>query len=731
MSMLGRYILISLGIIAIFWTAYVSIDLIDKKDELSPTQLFGLEDKELLVIHRADEFDWNAVPFKTTLSNKTLLDQIGELPKNINSLFISSNRSHLLFESSDLWSRKRIYKLFESSGQKPRFDGVQSFRLNGYYGKIYRNRLYLFAKEMNTSTLAENWLILDKKASASLVKLEKDGFQLTDIYLKSDGRVDYITRKDKALKGKQIRDKELFAHVLPVDIDEYHFYEREFLGSQDETFSKSPMFEWVDKGLVLLSVDGKYAVISDFKESQDPVNSLFDFIKKDPENLPYGFFQNLELMKGFPENPSKGFYAYNMDDYVVMSQDQDLCEQIVANYRLGNTLSQHPDKVNLIFGKLPAKVSERHTGADIQLSRSVYKGQLFQTFLQQKRSNLSQFETEQEIGYKTFKLGGKIHDFFVQPGEGNFIAVTKGGLLRAYQKGSRSWEKNLNGEPVGEIAKVKWKDMPYWLITTKNSVYLFDEQGNIPEGFPSVAADKQLVAPASVYSWKGRYWILAVNSNGDILQLDQIGRRYAKINTGLSDVIAPIDIWVSQRKVYYGIRNDEIFKMIDAESKREHRSFSLPKNSISFKNNNEVYFYALDNDQLVKFDQKGNRTNLGGGWQDYKLSSVNESEGKIWLTLQGSSSVKLVDNNGKSWHSLSSSSQNIESVSVEFISGGKSIITMVDGLENDVYLYGLNGQIIGNESFEGSFKVKTMTQASGTKLLTTIVDDFIVQHTIK
>jgi hypothetical protein len=729
--MLGRYILISLGIIAVVWTAYVSIDLIDKKDELSPMQLFGVEDKELLVIHRAEEFDWNAVPFKTTLINKNFLDQLGQFPESINSLFISSSRSHLLFESSEFWSRKKINKLFESFDEKPKFDGVQSFQIKEFQGKIYRNRLYLFSKELNTTAAEENWLILDKKASASMVRFESKGFLLTDIYLKSGGRVDYITRKDKSLKGKQIMDKELFAHVLPVDIDDYHFFEREFLGSNDQTFRNSPMFDWVDKGLVLFTVDGKQAVISDFKTSQDPVNSLFDFTKKDPENLPYGYFQNLELMEGFPEAPSKGFYAYNMDDYVVMSQDQDLCEQIVANYRLGNTLSQHPEKTDRIFGKLPARVSERHTGSEINFTRSVYNGQLFQTVIPQNKYVANTEEPNVKEGYKTFKLGGKIHDFYVQSGEGNFLAITKSGLLRAYKNGSRAWEKKLNGEPIGEIALVKWKDMPHWLITTKNGVYLFDEQGVIQNGFPAVAADRQLVAPAMTYSWKGRYWVLAVNSSGDIIQLDQVGRRHATIKSGLSSVSASVDVWVSQRRVYYGIRNDETFKMFDAENKREYRSFVVPQNSISIKTNNEVVFYAISGDQLVSVDQKGNRTNLGGGWQEYQLSAVNNSEGKTWLTLFSSNSIKLVDNNGKTWHSLSSNSQNIEAVFVEFLSGGKTTISVVDGLENDVYLYGLNGQMLGNSSFEGSFKGFTSTQATGLKLLTTVVDDFIVQHTIK
>ena len=42
--MLGRYVLLTLGVIALLWTGYVAIDLIDKKDELAPLQYFGKED---------------------------------------------------------------------------------------------------------------------------------------------------------------------------------------------------------------------------------------------------------------------------------------------------------------------------------------------------------------------------------------------------------------------------------------------------------------------------------------------------------------------------------------------------------------------------------------------------------------------------------------------------------------------------------------------------------------
>ena len=728
--MIGRYILVTLGILAIAWTTYVSIDLIDKEDDLAPQTIFGLEDKELLMIHRPDEFSWDALQFRTTFRNKELLGKVTNYPDHLKTIYISSTRSHLILEASYFWTRRAVKSLFKDSGLNPKFDGLQSFSIKNFTGKIYRNRLYLTNKDYSTNPSIENWIVFDRKSSASHLIFREGGFEITDLYFKEDGRVDYVMSKIAGLKGAQVNDKELFAAALPSNLENYHFYEKHFLEGKDETFRNSPMKEWIDKGFVLFDIKGTPIIITDFKESQDPVNSMFDFVKQDPDNQEYGYFQNIELMDGFPQNPEKGIYVYNMDNYAVISGDQRLCEELVANFRLGNTLIKDQERMTEIWGKLPARVSERFCSKESMFSFAVYNERLLKTVLPAKRSAGSN-TPESDKGYTAFNMGGNIHDIMIQAGSGSFLAVTSSGKLRSYRKGERLWEKNLNSEPIGKIARVKWRELPYFLITTKNAVHLIDEEGNSPAGFPAVASDKQIAAQATVYTWKGRTWVLVVNSSGDVLVLNQGGRREAVIKTGLGSVSDPVDVWVSQRKVFYGVRGQGTFKMYEADSRREFRSFNLPSSSLSLKVNNELFLFGIEGGELSKTDQKGNRTSFGGGWSDFTIDQVVQADGKIWIILHDATTVKLVDDNGRNWYTMITAAQEIEAVTFNFEHGAKSLISVVDGLENDVYLYGLNGQLIGDRPFEGSKLSAADEDALGTRYLTTVVDGFVVQHSIK
>ena len=52
---------------------------------------------------------------------------------------------------------------------------------------------------------------------------------------------------------------------------------------------------------------------------------------------------------------------------------------------------------------------------------------------------------------------------------------------------------------------------------------------------------------------------------------------------------------------------------------------------------------------------------------------------------------------------------------------------MIDGLENNVYLYGTNGQLINKKPIEGQQKV-VIKSIGNTLQISTIVDQFIVQY---
>ncbi|MES2799022.1 MAG: hypothetical protein V4638_03335 [Bacteroidota bacterium] len=730
--MFGRFLLIFLAIIALGWTTYVAFDIIDKDTDYSAATVFGKEDGEVLVIHRFKEYDPFVFPFETTLQNKSLLESLDELPTHVISLYVSALRDNILFESTTKWTKSSVKNLLRNTELQPIFTGINSFTTKAYSGTIYKNKLYLSKLVSTTTPIEQSWTKFDMKSSLTHVVFKDNSVQTTDLYLKNGGRIDYVTKSDENLSGKQVNDKELFVEALPVSIDTYHFYEKEFLAFNDLTFKKGPMYQWIDRGFVFLETKGKKVIICDFKESQNPINSLFDFKKQDPDNRPYGFFDNVQLFEGFPSRSTSSFYVYNMDNFAVISESQELCEEIVANYRLGNTLSQHEDLIAEIYGQLPSMVSERYIGKETKYTKAVYNKKLFETVFPKISKNAENIAKEQESSYQSYKLGGKIHDVFIDKGEGNFVAITTKGFIRAYRNGTKLWEKHLNGQAVGKISKSKWKEMPHWVITTKNGIHVLDEAGNYPLGFPIVAADKQLTT-SKIYTWKGRSWALGLNTSGEILVYNQAGQRDARIKTGLSASSNEIEVWQSQGKIFYGVYDASNFKMYEANSRSEYRSFALPSNSQAVKVSNQLLFFACVDDRVIATDQKGNQNSLGNGWSGFTLTSCQENsvDGKIYLTLWKDNVVKVIDEKGNIMQSATTEALSISNVYCDLNINQKTVLSVVDDIENNVYLYQLNGELIGEKPLEGSQIAKVTTTRLGEYLLSTIVDDFIIQHTIK
>ncbi|MDP4683627.1 MAG: hypothetical protein NWS40_02950 [Crocinitomicaceae bacterium] len=726
--MLGRYVLLTLGVIALLWTGYVAIDLIDKKDELAPLQYFGKEDGSILIIHRQNEVDLSTMNFNTTQENSSLINSLSFESANVKSVFLSEKRSHILLESNELWSRELVRELFKGSTEPLDFSGINSFKSGKYTGEIYRNRLYLSQQKYNTTVSENNWTKHDVKSSASLMTFIAADFTLTDIYFKSAGRIDYVTKANSNAAGNQVKDKSLFAFVLPSNLSNYHFYEKEYLGSIDATFKGNPMYAWMDKGMVEFTFNEQVVIISDYRESQDPVNSLFDFVKQDPNNDQYGFFEDVKLTKSFPNVSGSGFYAFSMDDFVVLSTDKETCEKIVAEYKLGNTLSQNPDRLEEIFAGLPERVSERFASSASKFSKTVYKSQLFQTILPSSKEKLAD-ETVKPKESVTMKMGQTIQDFIVLNGNGNIITITKNGNVAAFTNGKRNWERNLGSSAIGTIEEANLNGQNYFVFTTKNGIHLIDQQGNSPSGFPFIINDSEFTTIASNYTWKNKSYFVIPDSKGNLQQIDFSGRKTNTLKTGLSDIQTPIDVWVSKRKLYFGVRNSAIFKMYDADSRREFRSFSILENSTSAKIENELIQFAISNSELIRFDQKGNKNTLKGNWKNFNLQGTTGDLNNN-LIVYSTGVLKLIDPAGNVVTIINSNAKEIDNVSVNTMANGKTIICIVDGLENDVYLHGLNGQLFVNQSFDGTGKSVVTDVANGNYLLTTIVDDFIVQYSV-
>ena len=56
--------------------------------------------------------------------------------------------------------------------------------------------------------------------------------------------------------------------------------------------------------------------------------------------------------------------------------------------------------------------------------------------------------------------------------------------------------------------------------------------------------------------------------SGNVVVYDSRRKKISSFPHGLSDVTGPVEIWVSQEKLFFGILNKSAFVMLEAEKKK-------------------------------------------------------------------------------------------------------------------------------------------------------------------
>jgi hypothetical protein len=165
--------------------------------------------------------------------------------------------------------------------------------------------------------------------------------------------------------------------------------------------------------------------------------------------------------------------------------------------------------------------------------------------------------------------------------------------------------------------------------------------------------------------------------------------------------------------------------MFDFEKKRIHREFPISTNAFPLKSPNQLFQYVIENDRLIKFDQKGikfefDRYNQG------KLLDILMDNATPVLIVKSANKIHLINSEGISFGEISLPFNELEDVHIHTDDYGKTCVAILDGLENNVYLYGTDGQQIVKKSLEGQSKIRV--HSSNQMRITTIVDQFVIQY---
>jgi hypothetical protein len=264
----------------------------------------------------------------------------------------------------------------------------------------------------------------------------------------------------------------------------------------------------------------------------------------------------------------------------------------------------------------------------------------------------------------------------------------------------------------------------YVLLNTKDQIMCWDLEGKKISGFP-IQLENDAINQVKFYRWNGRsYFLIAVDGN-KIIHFDGKGRELNIINSTLA-VNRQIDVWASQHKLFAGFANDSKFIMYNLDRNQMHREFDLPGRSLSLKVPNELIQYSIENDKLVKISQKGVRMEYTSFTRP-KILKVANDKNNIAIIVQDANRIKLFNDQGIPFGEIPLSFNEIADVFIHTGNSGKTAVAVVDDLENNVYLYELDGKLLMDGKLEGQEKV-ILTSSNGHLIVTTVTDEFIVQY---
>ncbi len=712
--MLNKIFISIISLASICWIGYVGYDILTDKSNYAESSLFGHADRNLLIVNRPNEvvyenlsgFSSPAIPIATTLNTT-----------NIATIYLSEAQDHILIKGKQNWNSHLISALIDDSLYDVNIS-QKKFTYNGYEGSYFKKGLYL-----KRGTIAQSDQLLprikyDINASASIIEIDSTSSisSVSDIYFLPNGKTDYITRNDLIPNGKQINDETIFAQLITNKFTRYHFFERDYFASIDSVFNNSPMMSWMKNGFVEIEYKGKKALISDYVQGQDPLLILND-IMQTQDSISF----TIPLTLNFPTEGNQ-FHIKYLEDCVVLSEDETICDKIIADHKLGNTIALNEDVRRSVYGQLPGPVSERLISTSETYSKAFYKGKILQTKIGSDAISVQEIKKETI----TMNCGFDIADFEVYPGYGNAVAISPKGEIINFKQEKQHWKKSTNSPFIGKIQLIDLYDNgeKYVLINSRNKIHLINQDGEYSSGFP-ISTKEEITNEVKFYRWKGESYFMYANANNQVVHLDGKGRELSIYNSSIP-ITRKIDVWVSQSKLFAGFANDTHFEMFNIDKRRKHRDFALPSICVSAKIPNELLQFGIKNNQLFKMNQGGNRFDYIS-YPKAKILSVNPNNRNPIIILQVSNEIHLLNTEGIPFSQIRLPFNEVDDVYVETNSNGATLIAIVDGLENNVYLYNLNGEKIQKRPIEGQKKVITKKLSTGI-LVSTIMDQFITQY---
>ena len=130
---------------------------------------------------------------------------------------------------------------------------------------------------------------------------------------------------------------------------------------------------------------------------------------------------------------------------------------------------------------------------------------------------------------------------------------------------------------------------------------------------------------------------------------------------------------------------------------------------------------------MLSVDQKGGRKNVAT-YNVGKILAVLNDKGTQIIVVQTKNDLHFLNNQGVESKSIHLPFSELDYVSIFKNPDGTSFVSIIDGLENNVLIYSLNGELIKKEAIDGSKAAYLTWDNSAEMIISTVVDGYVIQY---
>ena len=702
------------------WIAFVARGILQKEKESDFLCYFGTQDSLVLVIHHINEFNWETVGFNTLGSNQDLFYDITRNLDNNYSVYISKERPLLVIEINQKWSKTSVKRLFDKGHRKFQLTGLKTFEYGSYIGKYEGKQLMIFPKDYKIEPISNSPFKVDKQASYSIVKFDKKEPHIQDIYLKDDCKVVYEAQKSSYIKSNLVDDRYIFAENIPSNFSSYSFYEKNYLRELDPIFKKGLFQNWIESGIVELIIDDQKVLVFDVLEGQSPIQNLNELLNKEEENLASGFFKGVPIKSGPEDYFTLGFFITETNGYAYVSLHKETIDKVLTEIKMSHTLSSDNKQFNSLINYLPLYVSERIINNNKQESISHIGKNTIKTnvYFFNNQSNINESETNQ---YFSMNPGSRITAFCALAGRGNAIVSSENQELHAYKNGTKIWSRKTTNPLLSNPTLLSFSQNERESIALRftDKIEVIDKMGRITQNI----LGNFLLDPIR-YVLNDQFQLLCASKTA-IQAFNEQGK--VTFSQAITEDVQDVSVYYEGKKAICAILSTGQLQLIDLGSKKLIRKTIIPENATEKKMVENGACVFLENQSYMILDNKGIKTklNLDKSW---KLNTHFVFQNVPYLLFTKNKQCALIKNDGTKIWTKTFPMRELTSIHIATINEA-IILTIFDNLENNVYLYNMNGAPLDQVVRHADGPAQTTSFGTLGQSITTLLGNVLIQYT--